>query len=311
MIQHDDGLRPVEKRLAFYHRTACGVDNNQHGVVITQFDRALMRDKDLFLIVAAFPQHLQPVADRHRVLSDHDPRLFSQRLCRTVDPDRRTQRVHVGNPVAHRKHPVFRLHNLAHCLRFDSGLDPCMALRAMGLSAIELHLPVPVEHRLVASASQRHLDRAAGIFIILVVVVAAHTGADADRHNRFVSDIDGLDLLKQRKMILLNAFQTFLIHNQKILVFFQFLAQRMMRQAVFVDLTVNQDIHKRGMDFVHIFHGFLVIVQVDQRHHRLFFAVLSAQLTQFRLIDEVDDIMPAAPLRGGGILRIPGIRLQK
>ena len=199
--------------------------------------------------------------------------------------------------MPHREHAIFRFHDLAHGLRLDAGLDSGMALPALGLAAEELHLAIPVQHRLVSAAPQGHLHRRPGVFIILVIVVAAHADADADRHDDLVADIDGLDFLEQGEMIFLQSREALLVHDQKVLVLLQLLAQRLMRQTVLVDLPVDQDIHQRGMHLIYVVHRFFVVIQINQRYDGLLLAHLPAQGGQLRLVDQVDHVEPVLLLR--------------
>ena len=146
--------------------------------------------------------------------------------------------------MAHRQHASRAFHDLAHRLRLDPGLDSRMPLSARGFAAEELHVSVTVDDRLVAAAAQRHLDGGVGKVVIVIVIVAAGSDADADRHLDLISDMNGLDFLKYREMILDGLFQALLVHDDQILVLLQLLAQRPVGLAVFIDLAVDKNVHQ-------------------------------------------------------------------
>ena len=199
--------------------------------------------------------------------------------------------------MAHGQYASRAFHDLAHRLRLDPGLDSCMPLSARGFAAEELHMSVTVDDRLVAAAAQRHLDGGVGKVVIVIVIVAAGSDADADRHLDLISDMNGLDFLKYREMILDGLLQTLLVHDDQILVLLQLLAQRPVRLAVFIDLAVDKNVHQRRVDLVHVIHRLFVIVKIEQGDHASLLPVLCAELPKLCLIDKIDHIDDASALR--------------
>ena len=110
--------------------------------------------------------------------------------------------------------------------------------------------------------------------------------ADAERGGAGISDIDLLHFLKNGELVLRDPAVTGFLDNNKIFVLLHLLDNAVHVIDIFIDLTVNKRHEKRLADFLHTFHHFIVIVNVDQTRDHPLVLIFTDILVQLRHILE-------------------------
>ena len=102
--------------------------------------------------------------------------------------------------MAHDQDVFLCSHDLAKCVCLYAGLNSCVFLYLLALSAIIGYCFRRLYNCLISASSKSQIDGISGKFIILCVCETVHAETDTDGHCHLVSDINGLDILQEFKM---------------------------------------------------------------------------------------------------------------
>ena len=228
------------------------------------------------------------------------------------DADGRAQSVDVKKPVPHDEKPVLRLDQLAEGVGLDAGLDTGRLLLGVRLSAVILNAFVVLDHGLVAASSEGKLHSLAREFSALHVGLAAVADAHRDRDPHLVSDADGLDLLQQIEVVLLQGLQVLPLHDEEVFVLLQLADDGIHPVEVPDDLPVDHGSQQGSPDLVHALHGLFVVVQIDQTRNKAHAGVLFLQRAELRLIIQIcgEDPVCRLPCAGDADPELETVQLR-
>ena len=131
------------------------------------------------------------------------------------------------------------LHDLPQRLCLDTSLDSCVALDLLATHTVVRNLPLVLDDRLGAAASQGQINCHPGKLCILDVGGTTRTEAHTQRNLQFVSCLGRLNILKDREFVLFQPRQILLLENHKELVTIQFSHNGIDILEIFVDLSIN------------------------------------------------------------------------
>ena len=175
---------------------------------------------------------------------------------------------------------------LPQCLRFYTGFHAGI-LGGLFLLSTEIGNAVAVfDHRLVAAAGECQINGHACELIAQCIGGRIQTQTDTERGGAGISDINLLYFLKNGELVLCDRPVAGLFDNDKIFVLLHLLDDAVHIINILIDLTVNKRHEKRLADFLHTFHHFIVIVNIDQTRDHPLVLIFTDILIQFRHILE-------------------------
>ena len=189
--------------------------------------------------------------------------------------------------MSHDQHLILRIHQFAHRMRFDTCLDTGRFFQLLRFAAVVADLRAILDDRLIAAASQRHINRRSRILIVADVAVAVHTHTDTQRDSHIISDINRLDILQDRKAALLNLFRVLLLDHKQILVIFQLLDDTFHRHKILRNFPVNQGNQQGTAYLLDTLQRLVVVVEIDKSRHQTLVVDLLLAAQNLRLIAEI------------------------
>ena len=172
-------------------------------------------------------------------------------------------------------------------MRFDTCLDTGRFFQLLRFAAVVADLRAILDDRLIAAASQRHINRRSRILIVADVAVAVHTHADTQRDSHIISDINRLDILQDRKAALLNLFRVLLLDHKQILVIFQLLDDTFHRHKILRNFPVNQGNQQGTAYLLDTLQRLVVVVEINKSRHQTLVVDLLLAAQNLRLIAEI------------------------
>ena len=172
-------------------------------------------------------------------------------------------------------------------MRFDTCLDTGRFFQLLRFAAVVADLRAILDDRLIAAASQRHINRRSRILIVADVAVAIHTHTDTQRDSHIISDINRLDILQDRKAALLNLFRVLLLDHKQILVIFQLLDDTFHRHKILRNFPVNQGNQQGTAYLLDTLQRLVVVVEINKSRHQTLVVDLLLAAQNLRLIAEI------------------------
>ena len=284
MIQYHDRLGLLQKFLALRHLRAVRVYYHHHGILVGKIN-GLGRVKEQIVRIGRIPlkTFIQRAQGRGHLIDD-DVSLLLQSRRRAVDSDGCPQRVHIRKLMAHHEYLILDRYELPQGFRLYPGLHAGILGSLLSLSSIIGNAFSILNDCLVSASCQRQIDRHAGIVITLGIGVATKAKADAKRRWNSISDIDGLHVLKQGELILLQLLKILLLKDDEVLIILHLLNDAVHLGDILVNLPIHQS-HQKGLSHLfHAAHDLIIVIDIDQaRNQPLLFRLLDIPV-QFRYI---------------------------
>ena len=186
MVDHHPPLDFADQLRRRRQKYPVGIDDEQQRLRRDPRHRLLggQEQSPVFLVVR---QQLPQLFKRQRHGPHHDIHLFAEMGRHPGHPHGRAQAVEVFAFVAHYQDIAGFLHQLADGMRHDPGLHAGALLHHLGLAAVELHVFVDIDRRLVAAAAEGQIQTGLGLLSPLTHRRAVGGDADAQRDRNLVA----------------------------------------------------------------------------------------------------------------------------
>ena len=137
-----------------------GIDNDEQG--LSRHEREGFVDIDYLAVPAVSSKHIHGGAGKIAVFIEGDIRVDAEGAGYRRHADCRAESVHIRERMTHYHHAVARAYKTRKRRCRDAGLEFCDLFDALGNAAEELILVLRLDGRLVAAASERHIERLLG-----------------------------------------------------------------------------------------------------------------------------------------------------
>ena len=174
--------------------------------------------------------------------------------------------------MTHNKNLVFDCHKLSKSLCFYSRFYACILCCLFTLATKISNSSAILNNSLIATSCKCQINGNTGVVVTLSIRLTAETKTDTKSGRNRISDINSLNIFKERKFIFLKLFELMLLKRNKILIIFHLANNTVYFRNILVNLSVYKSHKKRLAYIFYTINQFIIIINVNQSgNHPLFF----------------------------------------